>query len=206
MSVASPAIGSAHPDPFGGMSYFRKISVPEYHEMIRTGILGADDAVELLEGHLVLKMPRGPAHDFAIQALNKRLLRLLPDGYELRNQSAATLPDSEPEPDFAVVRGDERVYHARYPEPADVVLLIEVSNSSVARDTVDKARIYARAGVPEYWVVNIPDRRVEVYADPDAAANPPAYRTRREHLPGDAVPLVLDGNAVGSVAVAEVLG
>lgn len=205
MSVTTLTPGTASAEPYGGMTYFRRLTVPEYHQMIRAGILDENDPVELLEGHLVLKMPRGPAHDFAIQVLNKRLLRLLAEGYELRNQSAATLPDSEPEPDFAIVRGDETAFLTRHPEPTEVAVLIEVSNSSVTRDTIDKARVYARAGIPVYWVVNIPDRRIEIFTDPDPSNSPPTYRIRHVYGSNDVVPLVLDGTTAGTIAVAEVI-
>ena len=76
----------AHTDPFGGLDYIRKFTVDEYHEMIKAKILTEDDPVELLEGYLVLKMPRSPAHDYSISTLYKRLCKLLPDSYFLQSQ------------------------------------------------------------------------------------------------------------------------
>lgn len=194
------------PPRFLSRASFRRFTVDEYHRMIRGGILTTGEPFELLEGYMVQKMARGTPHDNAMDQFDGVLLPLLPAGWFARSQRAVTLADSEPEPDVAVVRGPRGRYRDAHPTPADIGLLVEVSDSSLDIDVDDKTRIYARAGVPVYWVVNIPDRRVEVYAAPDPAATPPAYRTRQLFHPGDAVPLVLDGNAVGSVAVADVLG
>jgi Uma2 family endonuclease len=115
------------------------------------------------------------------------------------------LSDSQPEPDFAIVRGNARSYLARHPGPADVGLLVEVADSSLLRDQRDKARIYARANITCYWIVNLVDRRVEVYTQPSGAIPIPLYRSLQSYQPGDALPLVLDGSAVGAVATADLL-
>jgi Uma2 family endonuclease len=135
----------AAPLPYQGtMAGFRRFSVAEYHRLIQLGILTEDDNLELLEGYLVHKMSRNPPHDAAIQKGNKKWLRLLPAGWDLRVQSAVTLSDSEPEPDFAIVRGDEAAYATRHPTAADVGLVVEVSDSTLPGDRDDKGRIYAR--------------------------------------------------------------
>jgi Uma2 family endonuclease len=115
------------------------------------------------------------------------------------------LEDSEPEPDVALVRIDERTYDGRFPTAKDVGLFIEVADVSLALDQTEKGRIYARSGIPVYWVVNLVDRQVEVHTDPDPAATPPAYRTRTDYRPGDTVPLVLDGQPAGGIAVADLI-
>jgi Uma2 family endonuclease len=191
--------------PFGGLAYLRRFTVDEYHSLIELGILTPDDKVELLEGYLVLNMPRGPAHDFVIQALAKRLYRVLPPPWDLRNQCAVTLDDSEPEPDFAVVRGDETTFETRHPGPTEVGILIEIANSSLGRDREDKARIYAKANVPVYWVVNVVDRQVEVYTQPSGPTATPAYGSSTTYRPGDNIPIVLDGVTVQSLAAADFL-
>jgi Uma2 family endonuclease len=191
--------------PFGGITWLRRFSVAEYHAMIQAGILGDDDSCELLEGLVVNSMPRSPAHDFAIQALAKRLYRLIPAGYDIRGQSAATYQDSEPEPDFAIVRGDESRYRTRHPGAEDTAMLIEVSASSLGRDRGDKSRIYARVGIPVYWVVNVIDRKIEVFSQPSGPSDAPAYATHEEHLAGASAPVVLDGKNVGSIPVAEIM-
>src|ERR1700719_3904325 len=94
----------------GRQAGFRRFSVAEYHRLIELGILTEDDNLELLDGYLVHKMSRNPPHDAAIQKGTKTWLRLLRAGWDLRVQSANTLTESEPEPDFAIVRGDETSY------------------------------------------------------------------------------------------------
>ena len=207
-TLTPPPVGPAGPAttaPFGGMAFIRRFTVDEYHELIRSGMLGPEDRVELLDGYLVLKMAHGSRHDGAIAVLNRRLVRAVPDEWTVRPQLAATLPESEPEPDLLVARGGDAAYFGRHPSPIEVGLLIEVSDSSLARDTREKLQIYARDGIPVYWVVNIPDRRIEVYTDPDPAAVPPAYRIRAVHPVGSTVPVVLDGVTVGQITVADVL-
>jgi Uma2 family endonuclease len=169
------------------------------------GIIMEGDRIELLEGYLVEKPMRKPPYDGAITRLTNRLPRRLPAGWVLRGQSAVSFAESEPEPDGAVVRGDETSYDARHPGPTDFGIIIEVSDSSLGFDRREKGRIYARAGVPVYWVVNVEDRQVEVYTDPDSAASPPAYRTRTDYLPGQDLPIVLDGQPAGTIPVADLL-
>jgi Uma2 family endonuclease len=183
----------------------RRFSVAEYRRMIETGILDEDDRVELLEGYVVLKTPRNPPHDSRIQRLQKRFYRLLPPGWDVRSQSAITLSDSEPEPDLAVVRGDDTLYQTRHPAPADIGLLVEVAESTLDRDRADKGRIYARAGVPIYWIVNLIDKCLEVYTQPSGPTATSGYVQRQDYGAGDSVPLVLDGVTVATIAAAELL-
>ena len=165
----------------------------------------ASDPVELLEGYLVLKLPRSVAHDFAIQTLGKRLHRLVSDDYTVSCQCAVTLADSEPEPDFAIARGPGTTYRTRHPGPDDTAVVIEVSASSLTRDRTDKARIYARGGSPVYWVVNVLDKLVEVFTEPSGPTDSPAYGQRTVYAVGQVVPVVLDGSPVGTIAVAEIM-
>lgn len=191
--------------PFDGMAGHRRYTVAEYHDLIRDGVLGKSDPVELLEGYLVLQMPRGPRHDHAVAYIARKLSRMLPDEWWVGPQTAATLSESEPEPDVSVARGGVMAFRDHHPGPADLALLVEASDSSLTRDRRDKARIYARDGIPVYWIVSVPDRRIEVYTDPDPAADPPAYRTRTDFPVGTAAPVVLDGTPVGTIPVAEVI-
>src|ERR1051326_7953938 len=108
----------------GTMAGFRRFTVDEYHRLTEIGILTEDDNLELIEGYLVLKMPRNPPHDETIYRASKRLDRVLPAGWLLRGQSAITLPDSEPEPDLAIVRATPDDYTTRHPTAADAGLVI----------------------------------------------------------------------------------
>jgi Uma2 family endonuclease len=195
----------ATPVTYGLDASMARFSVASYQRMIETGILTPEDKVELLENYVVLKMTRNPRHDSTVQRMLRPLLRSLPVDWDIRVQSAITLTDSQPEPDFALVRGSADDYDSRHPGPADVGLLVEVADSSLLRDQRDKTRIYARGGIPSYWIVNLVDRRIEVYTQPSGPAVVPAYATFQLYQPGDDVPLVLDGNALGSVPVVDLL-
>ncbi len=198
-------LAPAAPPPSANYQSLRRFSVDEYHRMIETGILDDTDRVELLEGYVVLKMPRNPPHDGTIQLLRKRLTPVIPAGWDLRIQSALTLGDSEPEPDVAIVRGDERTYLARHPGPADVGLVVEVADTSLQRDRDDKGRIYARAGIPTYGIVNLVDRRIEVYTAPSGPAAMPVYGQRQDFAPGSTLTLTLDTTSIATIAVADLL-
>ncbi len=93
----------------------------------------------------------------------------------------------------------------RHPGPADTALVIEVSASSLYYNRTDKARIYARASIPVYWVVNVIDKVIEVFTQPSGPCDSPAYSQRDEYPVGTAVPVVLDGNTVGAIPVAEIM-
>ncbi len=192
--------------PFQGtVAGFRRFSVAEYHRLIELGFLTEDDNLELLEGYLVHKMSRNPPHDAAIQKGTRKWLRLLPPGWDLRVQSAITLSESEPEPDFAIVRGDETAYTTRHPTPADIGLVVEVSDATLPGDRDDKGRIYARAGIPCYWIVNLVDRQVEEYSSPSGPGPDPRFAQRVDHRPGDSVSLLLGGNLQVQVAAQDLL-
>ena len=189
----------------GTMAGFRRFSVAEYHKLIEIGVLTEDDNLELLDGYLVHKMSRNPPHDATIQKATKRLLRVLPPGWDLRGQCAITLAASEPEPDLAIVRGDENDYVARHPGPVDVGLVIEVADTTLTGDRADKGRIFAQAGIPCYWIINLVDRQIEVYTAPASATATPTYTQRQDFHAADDVPLTLDGAQVANIPVRELL-
>jgi Uma2 family endonuclease len=201
----TPSTGQPTPPGLLAAAGFFRLTVDEYHRMIEANILTTDDRVELLDGYLVNKMPQNSPHGSTLERLTEDLTRLKPAGWRVRIQSPITLARSEPEPDAAVVRGDRHTFDARHPGGSDFGVVIEVADSSLALDRREKGRLYAEAGIPVYWIVNVANRQIEVYADPNTAADPPAYRTRTDYPPGDAVPVVLDGAAVGTIAVSELL-
>lgn len=203
MSIAPPlpSYASAAPRPILPL---RQFSVSEYHRMIETNVLTEDDPVELLEGWIVQKTPRNPPHDTAVGKTDDAIRARLPRGWFTRSQMAITTGDSEPEPDVAVVRGTRCDYGLRHPGPPDLALVVEVADSTLERDREEKARIYARAAIPVYWVVNLVDLRVEVFTDPSGPASIPAYR---QCLPYDrtrTLPLHIEGQVL-SIAVSELL-
>lgn len=177
-----------------------RFSVADYHQLIAAGILGENDRVELLEGWIVPKMTHNPLHDGMIQIIRRELSRHLADGWDIRIQSAITTGDSEPEPDLVVARGDERAYLVRHPGPADIGMLIEVSESSLQQDRNDKARIYARAGIGTYGIVNLFDRQIEVHTKPSGPVPAASSGDRTISRGNELVPVVLDGLEVARVA------
>jgi Uma2 family endonuclease len=147
----------------------RRFSVDDYHRMIHAGIVSEDDRVQLLDGVLVEMSPQNERHARLIQRLNRILVRALSDEYLVRPQLPLTLgAQSEPEPDLAVVRAADATSSDEHPRKA--ILVIEVSADSLRVDRTLKASIYAAAGIPEYWIVNVEARSVEVHYDPDVAA------------------------------------
>jgi len=203
----TPIVMPPQPAPeFMENTGFRQFSVDEYHQMIRTGILAHGEPVELLEGWMVKKMSHGTPHDSVIDTIEGELLRLLPTDWFPRSQRAVTLTDSEPEPDIAVVRGPRGRYKTNHPIPGDIAVLIEVSDSSLRTDRIGKARIYARAGIPVYWVVNVVDKIIEVYTLPSGTDATAAYAKRDDYPVGTTAPVVLDGNLLGNIAIADVFG
>jgi Uma2 family endonuclease len=183
----------------------KRFTVVEYDRMIRDGFLTDSDRVELLDGLIVEKMPHNAPHDSAVYRLQTRLLiRLGAEEWVVRAQSAVTLSASVPEPDVAVAPGPESLYDGSRPTPKQLVLVAEVSDSTLARDQGRKLAIYAAAKIPVYWIVNLKDRRVEVYTDPRGGKKP-TYRTRTEYAPGQAVPVTVAGKTLGSIPVSELL-
>jgi Uma2 family endonuclease len=174
--------------------------------MIQAGILGEDDNVELLQGWIVPKMGRNPPHDAMISVIMTDVFPLrVPKGWFCRGQSAVTITASEPEPDIAVIRGRTRDYFGRHPGPGDMALVIEVADSSLARDRTVKAEIYAAAAVPVYWIINLVDNQIEVYTDPTGPDPAPVYRVRQDYQIGDMVPFVIDGRELGPIPAQELL-
>ena len=181
-----------------------RLSVPQYHAMRRAGILTADDRVELLDGLLVSKMTKNPPHSLATELTRRALEDALRAGgvheaWHVRSQEPITTEDSEPEPDVTVVAGKVRDYQAAHPEPRDVALVVEIADESLRRDRRDKLAIYARAGIGSYWIVNLADRVVEIYRDPDGDA----YRDRESFGIDQTVPFELGHDL--TVAVSDLL-
>jgi Uma2 family endonuclease len=178
----------------------KRFTVEEYFQMVSSGLLEEDAPFELLEGWLVRKMPRGSAHELALGRLNRVLQRSLSLEWHCRVQSALVLSDGVPEPDLAIVIGPDERYEARLPHAADAALVIEVSDTTLARDRGPKMRSYARAGIPEYWIVNVEERQVEVYNSPVAIG---AYAEPMIYHREQSVPLTLQGRLVFEISVSS---
>lgn len=143
-----------------------KFSTADVLRMVEAGILGEDDKVELIEGELLVVSPQEPIHAIVIQRLNALLVRSYGPGYVVRPQLPLVASDTSlPEPDLAVVRGDDRSFEHRHPRGDETALVVEVTWTTELRDR-RKASIYAAAGVPVYWRVDLGQRRVEVHDGP----------------------------------------
>jgi Uma2 family endonuclease len=179
MSVAALPYPAVLPHPSAGKSddFLLRLSVQQYHDMFRQGILAEDDPVELLEGFLVVKMSKNPPLSKSNGRVQARLGAALPTGFFIRAQEPVTLDDGQPEPDVAVVRGDDDRYTDRHPGPAEAPLVVEVADESLARDRTAKLRSYARAGIAVCWIVNLVERPVERLREPGAGHR--AGRVRR---------------------------
>lgn len=180
-------------------------SVEQYHEMVRSGIIAEDDPVELLDGWIVRKMTKSPLHRLATYLLRETLRRHIPEGWYVDSQEPVTLTASEPEPDVVLVRGDARDYGDHHPGPGDVALVVEVSDSGLPRDRVFKKSLYAAAGVPVYWLVNLVDRRLEVYSNCTRSASEADYARCDFFAIEDKVPLVVDGRTIAEIPVRAIL-
>lgn len=168
------------PVPAGGYT------VDAYFRLVRGGTLREDDRVELLDGVIVAEPPMDPPHASGITAVMQALVRLVGHRAVVRVQAPLIAsPVSAPEPDVAVVPGHAGDYVERHPTRA--LLVVEVSASSLQQDRLSKSRIYAGAGVSEYWIVNLRDRCVEVFQAPDPARR--VYATRAIAWPGERLAL-----------------
>jgi Uma2 family endonuclease len=182
-----------------------RLTVEQYHEMLHAGILHSGDPVELLEGILVAKMTKYPPHTLSTQLTREALQSLFKAGWYVNDQEPITTLDSEPEPDVSVIRGARRDFLDRHPGPQDLALVVEIADTTLRRDRGRKKRLYARAGIPQYWIVNLVDRQLEVYTAPSGPADEPDYGQRQVFGPTDAVPVVVDGTEVGRLTVSDLL-
>lgn len=182
-----------------------RLSVDQYHRMIETGILTENDPAEFLEGCLVSKMPKNPRHRLATQLLREIIARLLVAGWFVDAQEPITTTDSEPEPDLVVIRGNRRDYTERHPGPGDIALIVEVSDSTLAHDRSIKKRLYARADIPVYWIINLVENQIEAYSQPMPSGEEPDYAQRDDFSASDQIALTVEGQTLGMFIVSEIL-
>jgi hypothetical protein len=172
-----------------------RLTVAEFRRLAEVGVLDEDDRVELLEGQLVDMSPIGPRHALAVDTLRDLLAAVVAPPVRVRGQNPVTLDEgSEPQPDIALVRQPWHGYPGSHPGPADILLLVEVADSSLTTDTGAKRALYARAGIREFWVVDLVADVVRVHRGPDGEAYAtefevaPAGRLEVEALPEVSIP------------------
>lgn len=174
-----------------------RLSVEQYDAMVSAGILGADARVELLEGLLVTKMTKRPPHRIATRRTRVALEGVVPVGWYVDTQEPIVTSDSEPEPDVAVVRGRTEDYTDSNPGAEHVGLVVEVADATLLSDRKRKARIYAKAGIPTYWLVDLARRVLAVHTGPTAGG----YVQVVELTDDDSVSVTLAAVEVGRVDV-----
>lgn len=145
----------------------RLFSVEEYHRMAQAGVFGEDDRLELIEGEIVEMAPIGSRHAACVDRLNRLFSTRVAEQATVRVQSPIRLGDwSEPQPDVALLRPRQDFYASAHPGPEDVLLVVEVAETSAAYDREVKVPLYARHGVPEVWLVDLGAEVVEVFRRP----------------------------------------
>jgi Uma2 family endonuclease len=155
----------------------RRFTVDEYHRMSESGILRAGDRVELIRGDIVDKSPIGSRHAACVALLTEALVARLAGRAVIWPQNPVALPpDSEPQPDLAVLRFRHDRYGSALPSPGDVLLLVEVADSTLRYDREVKLPLYAESGILEVWIIDLEHDRIEVYRSP----GPDGYRAVRQ--------------------------
>ena len=182
----------------------RRFTVDEYHRMVEIGVLKDREPYELIHGWIVQKMVVNPPHSYAINALNELFGLMRGPKATVRIQQPITTTDSEPEPDVGIAAGTRADYADRNPSPSEVHILVEVADSSLENDQTTKLELYAEARIQVYWIVNLIDRRVEVYTEPHGGKKP-AYKQRKDYTLNDSVPLIIGGKEMGVIPVKELM-
>ena len=148
-----------------------RFTVAQFEEMVEAGILTENDRVELLRGEVVEKIPIGPAHAASVNRLNRLFQLRLGTAAIVAVQNPIQAGDSEPEPDLALLRPRADYYSKATPSGDDVLLVVEVSDTTLETDRTLKCEIYAEAGFPEYWIVNLVENCLEVHRDPSPSGS-----------------------------------
>jgi Uma2 family endonuclease len=146
----------------------RQLTSTEYYGMMESGIIREGERVELISGQVFTMAAKGTRHTLCTRKLFKQLLASIGDRADVQSQDPITLPNnSEPEPDIVIAKLREDNYANNHPSPADIILVIEVADSTIKFDRETKAPLYAAAGISEYWIVNLIDDRLEIYRQPE---------------------------------------
>ncbi len=203
--TAPPAPAPAPPPAPPAWPALYRFTVDQYHAMITAGVVPEGNSLEFIHGLVVRKMPKNAAHCFASRRLGARLQAMIPPPWGHQAQDPITLTDSEPEPDHSVCLASVLEAARRHPRADEVALAAEVADSTLATDRAVKKALYASERIPVYWIVNLPERQIEVYTSPSGPGPTPDYSTRTDCRPGDEVPVVLMGVEVGRIPVSDLL-
>lgn len=182
-----------------------RMSVERYHQLSKLGAFTDNDQVELLDGVVTEKMPKNPSHSIANRRIDLAISGLTKVGWHIRNQEPITLSNSEPEPDLAIVLGRIDDYIERHPLAREVALVIEVADTSLVTDRY-KAELYAEAGIPEYWIVNLVDRVIEVFRFDSESSTSLRYPMPQIFDSQSEITVTINGQTWGALPVSELLG
>jgi Uma2 family endonuclease len=178
-----------------------RMSIDQYEKLVGSGVFTKRDKLQLINGRLVAKMTINPPHAVATDLCRDALILAVPPGWCVRSEKPVRLPpNSAPEPDQCVVRGELTDYVERHPSANDVGLLIEIADASLVDDR-KMARTYGPSGIRVYWIVNLVDRQIDVHNSPTADG----YDGMQVYKSGERVPIMLDEIVVGFIAVSDIL-
>ncbi len=211
MSTITPdapatALAESAPEP-ASVGPRKRWTTAEYDDLIRKGIIREGSRAFLWDGEIIEPMSENPPHiNAAANLFYLLLMRLARDHWTVNHDAPVETRDGyKPEPDISILKGPRSRYRNRAPNPADIALLVETSSTSYSKDSGAFLKEYASAGIAQYWIVNIPERRIEVYRQPSKSG----YASRTDYGLEDQVPLILDGEggavALGEIAVADVV-
>lgn len=180
----------------------RRWTREEFYRLAECGFF-EDERVELLDGEIWTLPAQNTPHFSAVEAAAEVLLIAFGESHTARRHGPITLDDgTEPEPDVVIAPGSWRDYVGHHPTPPEVRLLVEVSDATLAKDRNKKARDYSRAGIADYWIINLIDRQLEVYRDPAAFPNGHRYKSRQVLVDGDTIaPLSAPSSPVAVAAL-----
>lgn len=169
----------------------KRFTLDEYHKLAELGFFHEDDRIELINGEIIEMVSKGTAHETCLRNLWKELPKLVGDRATLQSQAPIVIPPkSEPEPDFALVQNRDDNYLSGHPQPADVLLVMEVSDSSLDYDQDVKIPLYAQAGISDYWIFNLFDNYLECYSEPHQNSKGKyGYLNKRIILPNQVIAL-----------------
>jgi Uma2 family endonuclease len=181
-----------------GVVALRRWTRDEYDKMIAAGLFAPGERVELIDGEILQMTPQGSAHFTAISLAEEALRKAFGAGFQVRSQAPLSLPgDSEPEPALAVVAGTPRDY--RNAHPGTALIVMEVADNTLQHDRRRKGSLYARAGIRDFWIINLIDRCIEVYRDPGLGS----YGSIRRFIAGEHLTPLSAPDA--RIAVADIL-
>jgi len=178
-----------------------RLTTEQYYAMSEAGIFGEDDKrVELIDGEIHRTEPPGPMHSRGGMRLFRLFDKAIGDRFFVSYEEPISIVDgTEPMPDLLIAKGPESAYEEKHPTADDLVAVVEISKTSLASDRKWKSSLYAGAGIPEYWIVNLVDKQVEVYRKPSEKK----YSEIVVYKPGEQVPLAFAGEV--AIAVSDFL-